>query len=331
MKTMVFKGKKILLIYAKFFNYDIIVRNKLLELGAIVDLYDGRANLRPWEKALKKVYRGYYVLKQKRFHAEIQRLKKEENYDYIFSNTYLPAETIKGYRDAFPNAKMILYLDDSVANLKGVERTFYLYDKVATFDRLDALNYNVNLVPLFFSDDYNNKALSEKNNYDYDICFVGTIHSDRLKIILDIDKQCEKNNLCFYNYCYLQSHFIYYYYLLTKKEFRKKPKSFFRFDQISSEKVAEILSSSKSILDIQHPKQTGLTMRTIETIGSQKKLLTTNEDVVNYDLYDERNIRVIDRQNPIVDIDFINNDFRPLSDEIKSKYSTEGWLQQLFK
>lgn len=46
------KGKKILLLYAKFFNYDVIVRDKLLEMGAEVDLFDARAELNVYEKAL---------------------------------------------------------------------------------------------------------------------------------------------------------------------------------------------------------------------------------------------------------------------------------------
>lgn len=44
------KGKRILLLYARFFGYDVIVKNKLESLGAEVDLYDARANIdNPYE------------------------------------------------------------------------------------------------------------------------------------------------------------------------------------------------------------------------------------------------------------------------------------------
>lgn len=68
------KGKKILLLYAKFFNYDSLVKNKLTELGAVVDLYDARANIGKIQKAIKKIYRGYYFHKMRQYHEVI--LKK---------------------------------------------------------------------------------------------------------------------------------------------------------------------------------------------------------------------------------------------------------------
>ena len=64
-------GKKILLLYARFFGYDIIVKNKLEELGAVVDLYDARANINTVEKAIKKVDPRLYYRKQRKFHKNI--------------------------------------------------------------------------------------------------------------------------------------------------------------------------------------------------------------------------------------------------------------------
>ena len=40
------------------------------------------------------------------------------------------------------------------------------------------------------------------------------------------------------------------------------------------------------MLDVSHSAQTGLTIRTIETIGARRKLITTNTEVVKYALYD---------------------------------------------
>lgn len=321
-------GKRILLLYAKFFNYDNIVKHKLEELGATVDLFDARANLSGWEKALKKVYRGLYTLKQRRFHKEIQEKQKDINYDYVFSNAYLDQTVVKGYRNMFPQAKLILFLDDSVANMKGVENTFLLYDSVSTFDRHDATKFNIGFCPLFYSDNYDNEKFT--NEYDYDLCFIGTLHSDRLKVISKIEKYCSANNLIFYNYCYLPSKFIYYYYLITKKEFRKKKKQFFKFKQMSSTEIAEIISKSRCVLDIEHPKQTGLTMRTIETLGSRKKIITTNKDIQNYNIYNENNVCVIDRNNPIFAIPFLYSEFNNLPSTILYDYSIEGWIAKLF-
>ncbi len=321
------KGKRILLLYAKFFNYDTIVRNKLVEMGAVVDLYDARAELNVYEKALIKVYKGEFWHKLRKYHKSLQENLKGNVYDIVFTNSYLPVETIEGYRKAFPKAELVLYLDDSVANTKNVENTFAFYDKVMTFDREDSKRYGIGFLPLYFEDSYRKQDAVEKK---YDLCFVGTIHSDRLKIIESLEDYCEKNSLSFFRFCFLQSRFMYFFYWLTKKEFRTKSPSYFSYKPLSSSEVADIILHSKAILDIQHPKQTGLTMRTIETLGAGKKLITTNKDIVNYDFYTSRNIAMIQRENPVIDADFWTMDYEILDEEVFNKYSLTNWILSLF-
>lgn len=321
------KGKKILLLYAKFFNYDVIVRDKLLEMGAEVDLFDARAELNVYEKALIKIYTGEFWHKLRKYHKEIQEKKKDANYDIVFTNSYLPIETIKGYKETFPSAKIVLYLDDSVTNTKGVEKTFSYYDKVMTFDKRDSTQYGIGFRPLYFEDSYTN---SDKHQTLYDLCFIGTIHSDRLRIIDFFEDYCKKNGLNFFCFAFLQSRFMYYYYWLTKKEFRNKKPSYFSYKPLPSSKVASVLLSSRVILDIQHPKQSGLTMRTIETLGARKKMITTNSDIVNYDLYNPNNITVIDRDKPFVNNGFLSTSFVDLDESLLNKYSLSSWIQDLF-
>lgn len=321
-------GKKILLLYARFFGYDKIVKEKLESLGAVVDLYDARANISTVEKAIKKVDSRYYYKKQRKFHHNIQQENKGKKYDFIFSNENIEEVTLKNYRKVFPEATMVLYLDDSVANMIGVDKNFHCYDRVLTFDKADSEKYDVNFRPLFFGDSF--KQLKEKNlSKKYDICFVGTCHSDRLAIISKIMK--DYPNYRYFFHCYLQSWFMYYYYAFKDVEYRKKSKRFFKYDQISMNQVAQAMAYSDSILDIQHPKQTGLTMRTIETLGLGKKIITTNSDIRNYDFYNEHNVLVVDREKPIIPESFIKDIYKPLSVELYHKYSIAGWIEDVFR
>lgn len=322
------EGKRILLLYAKFFNYDKIVKEKLQSMGAEVDMYDARAELNVYEKALLKIYKGQFWRKLKKYHKQIQEEKKGTDYNIVFSNSYLPAETVDGYRKTFPNAKLILYLDDSVANTTNVENTFSHYDKVMTFDRGDSERYNIGFLPLFFEDSY---ASPENAKKKYDMCFIGTIHSDRLKVIEAMENYCAKKDLVFYHFCFLQSHFMYCYYWLTKKEFRKKSPSYFSYKSLPLSEVVDVILHSKAILDIQHPRQTGLTMRTIETLGARKKLITTNRDIVNYDFYNSHNIAMIERDNPIIKPDFWSTENENLVNNVFEKYSITNWALTLFK
>lgn len=320
----------ILLLYAKFFNYDQIVKTKLEELGAHVELFDARAEVSTFEKAVKKFYRGQYQKKQIAFHNGIQQKLENINFDYVFSNSFLPKETVMGYRKKFPSAKLVLYLDDSVANLRGVEQTFELYDRVITFDRADACKYSIEFRPLFYADSFANTN-NDENKMENDICFIGTVHSDRLKVIEKIEKICKTHDKTFFTYCYLQSKVMFYIYYILKKEFRHKKKNYFKYVPMKSDLVAKTMSNSFAILDIQHPKQTGLTMRTIETVGSRKKMITTNADIKNYDLYNPHNICIIDRNNPEISDEFFTTSYEVLLPEIQYKYSIDGWINYIFR
>lgn len=320
-------GKKILLLYARFFEYDTIVKSKLQELGAVVDLYDARANINSIGKALLKKTDKFYKKKQLRFHKKICQKRKTIDYDFIFTNENLSFEVLKGYRETFPNAKLVLYLDDSVENLRNVNTTFSCYDKVLSFDRFDSQKYNILFRPLFFNDVI--KGYKSKDSIiENDICFVGTAHSDRLKIInLLIEAYPQRK---FNLYIYLQSWFMYFYYRLKNKDYRGHKFSFFKYKKITMPEVASLMSKSKTILDIQHPKQSGLTMRTIETIGMGKKLITTNQDIVNYDFYNPGNILIIDRDNPSINESFFEQQYLELDMKIYQKYSIDSWVKDVF-
>ena len=67
-------------------------------------------------------------------------------------------------------------------------------------------------------------------------------------------------------------------------------------------------------------------MRTLEMIGMRKKLVTTNSDVSNYDIYNKNNIFIIDRENPLVEEDFLQSDYFNLPDEIYEYYSIDRWV-----
>ncbi|MCV4677987.1 hypothetical protein OFC08_34485, partial [Escherichia coli] len=63
----------------------------------------------------------------------------------------------------------------------------------------------------------------------------------------------------------------------------KKINTDVEFEPLSQSEVVEMMKCSEIIIDIHHPRQRGLTMRTIECIGLNKKIITTNEDIKKYD------------------------------------------------
>lgn len=325
---MILEKKRILFIAPSFFGYEEKIADKMRELGAVVDYFDERSVTKPLEKALLKVNPRIFHRKTIRYYDNIIKKIANNNYDFILviKCEMMPKETIDKLKELFPSAILCLYLYDSLRNIKGISSKLSKFDRVLSFDLEDTeKNKNIIFRPLFFIDDYK-KDISNKDNKLYDISFIGTIHSDRYRIIREIKSQADKKGYKCFFYCYLQSQFMYYFYKLTKKEFRGVKKKEFKFDKIGSTDIAKIIDNTKVVLDIQHPKQTGLTMRTIEMIGMNKKLITTNESIKKYDFYNPDNIAVINRKHIEIPQGFYEKPFKKLNDKVYYRYSLEKWI-----
>ena len=64
-------------------------------------------------------------------------------------------------------------------------------------------------------------------------------------------------------------------------------------------------------------------------IGMNKKLITTNAHIKNYEFYNSNNISVIDRNHVEIDIKFFDSDYEPLLPGIYEKYSLETWIKEV--
>lgn len=317
-------NKNILFFSQYFFGYENKIRDKFIELGASVDMFDEMSIKKPFERALLKVSSNIFTSKTNSYYHTILNQLGRKSYDYIlFIDCEMPTnQVLDECKRLFPEAKMCLHLWDSIENLRGVPDKFHYFDIVTSFDPDDCDKYKLVFRPLFFCDEY--RVQNTKHGYKYDMSFIGTIHSDRFKILRKIKSNLPKRKM--FIYPYLQSKFIYYFYLATKSEFRGTELSNFRFKKISATSIAEAVEKSKTIIDIQHPKQTGLTMRTLEMVGMNKKLITTNQDICRYDFYHPNNICVIDRDNPKINAEFFNTPYEQIPDVIYEKYSITSWI-----
>ncbi len=321
----VLSGKKVLLFSQFFFGYEKIIANKMKDLGAEVALYDEMSIKKPLERAILKISPILFSFRTNQYYKSIINLEREISYDYVlFIDCEMPTELVmRECRKAFPNAKLCLHLWDSVENLKGIVKKFKYFDYISSFDKEDAQQYDLTFRPLFFGDDYRVKREDVSlDEYEYDLSFIGTIHSDRYDIINKLNKVTAK----MYVYPYLQSKFIYFFYRIIKKEFRNSRITDFEYSKLDSKTIAGIVERSKAILDIQHPNQTGLTIRTIEMLGMKKKIITTNADIKNYDFYNANNICIIDRQTPYVPDMFYSSNYEEIPENIYEYYSIDSWI-----
>ncbi|MGL6099158.1 MAG: hypothetical protein ACRC0G_06010 [Fusobacteriaceae bacterium] len=325
------KNKKILLFAPKFFNYENEIVKKLEEFGAKVDYYDERMSPNNLTKALIRFNKKMIINKINQYYSDI--IKKTENIDYDFVFFINPETVTKEllikFKSKQKKAEFIIYLWDSIKNKNNAKEILDIFDKHFSFDKEDCKNDDrFKFRPLFYLDEYSSRA--DNKIFNYDLTFIGTAHSDRYRILKSLKNEGLEKKLKNYFFMYFPSKALFYLKKLIDKSYLKTDINDFSFNSISKNEILDIISKSKVIIDIQHPKQTGLTMRSIEMLGMKKKLLTTNKDIVNYDFYNENNIRIIDRDNPELDSEFIKSEYKEINNSIYEKYSIGKWLEEIF-
>lgn len=323
-------GKKILFFSPAFFKYENMIADKMREMGAEVDMYDVRSVTGAFQRALLKISPAIFKRRSQKYYEDIIEQNKDKDYDYILivKCDMTPASILVKFREVYPNAKLCLNLWDSVENIPGVTKKFKYFDTLHSFDLNDCEKYPIlKFRPLFFGDQFRKEK--HTGDYKYDISFLGTVHSDRYAVIKQVQKIAEERGLKCYWFLYLQSKFIYKFYKLTKKEFKGVDEETFSFDKMSAAEISSIVDGTRIVLDIQHPKQTGLTMRTIEMIGMNKKLITTNESIKKYDFFYANNVVVIDRNNVTIPADFFSSPYSKLPADVYEKYSLKSWILEV--
>lgn len=96
-------------------------------------------------------------------------------------------------------------------------------------------------------------------------------------------------------------------------------------------KVCENISCSKAILEINQNGQTGYTLRALESLFFNKKLITNNKAIVNEPFYCKENIFVlgIDKIDKLTE--FINSPYNDKFNNLKEQYNVNTWINNFFK
>lgn len=326
------RGKSILFIGRNFFGYNDIIKNRLLEIGASIDYIDDVPYQSNYIKAALRVVRPVILPDASRRILSQIRLFGKRHYDFVFViiGEGLDSIALSELRTSYPRATFILHIWDAIENnRRALVKNFHFFDKVSSFDKSDSNHYDLNFRPLFYSAIFE-KEFSDDKFFKYDVCFIGTAHSDRSVILKKLQENLENQGTACFVFQYLQAPWLYYVYNLFDRRYKDIPISSFSFVPISQSKVADIIQSSRVVVDIPHSKQKGLTIRTFECLGASKKMATTNASILDYDFYCPENIHLLSRTTPLIPKSFIESEYKTIPDETKSKYTLDHWLFDIF-
>lgn len=325
-------GKRVLFVAPRFFGYDLDIADEIARRGAeVVRLFD-RPFDSPLMTAVTKVAPAAIARAARpRYIRAVEDAGTAFDIVFVVNGQTLSVPFLDFLRRQNPGAKFILYLWDSLSNRGSIVPQLGRYDHVFGFDRTDAVEFGYTYRPLFFSRVFEASADAPPAGAAvdrYDISFIGTAHSDRAPIVRAIDQNLPADIRRFW-FLFLQAPWVRRYYALRDPAFRRVPETMFRYQSLSKAAIGDVFRQSRTILDIEHPLQRGLTMRTFETLGANKKLVTTNPHVVEEPFFNPQNVLVVDRQSVSVSRAFLDQPYVPVPDAVYRRYALAGWLDEI--
>lgn len=324
-------NKKILLIMPNFFDYPQAISDELEHMGYEVDCFDDRPGTSGFVKAIIRVNKdliGCYIAQ---YFEKLMKVVRSKKYDFVFlisgQSLSFSEAMIQQIKKEQPQAQYILYQWDSLKNFPYIKKIEPLFDKCYSFDKVDVRNNSdLQFLPLFYTRCYENIGDLKKDSFKYDFCFIGTAHPNKYKFIKMMSEQLKDVYPNQFIYYFFPSRIVFFYRKIMNQELRKAKYNEFHFKSLSGKQMDDTYSDSKCVLDSAQVGQSGLTIRVLEALGAKKKLITTNEDVVNYDFYEPENIYVYDGKGFDLNDVFFTHPYKEIDEKVYERYSLRSWL-----
>ena len=317
---------KICVISFDFWGYDAHIVETLKEKGIEANhIKIGAVSYENFGERLtnlfSKVFLGKNLKYQKRQKFVIEQLDKLGHQDQIL---VLNADTFDHstleYMKKCAN-RFITFLYDNLDRCP-VQDKLHFFDKIYSFDDKDIEKHgferltNYNYLP-FLS--------QEKQNPSEDALYITSYDKKRIKQLDILSQKFEELRLKFDLY------------VIGKKSWKNqlmkpfsKNKIVFTRKRINHENLPEFYKRTKVILDLMRENQYGLSFRVFEAMALEKKIITDNEKIKNYDFYNPNNILVLNKDFSNITKEFFETPYQSLPEGIYKKYTLEKWVERVF-
>lgn len=323
------KNKKLILSLDKIMmNQKEVLVKKLKNIFSEVKYFYGsekqKKDVTFYEKILKELNRKKYLKKyiislskkqDLKYYNKILKNFLDVDYVLMIGGIYYSKEFICLVKEKNPKIKFILFLWDKFDREK-IKELKNMYDVIYTFEKNDATENNIKWRSSFYVDE--KKDLVK----DIDLYFLGE-NRDR--------KRYEYINRL-YNFC-MENGLSKNIKLFSSKKLKNVNPDIITYKKIPYEENLKNIQKTKVTFEKNIENQYGLSLRSLECLGYETKLITTNKDIKTYDFYNPENIYVIENVNDIdkIPISFFKEKYKKVDKEILKKYSFEGFIEEIFK
>ena len=316
-------GKHILFVSPAFYNYPQSIANTLEAMGAQVTFLTERPHRFYYfssflNKISFKLLQAYclFFLKHK-----LATLNGNFDYFFLLRGETMSVDVLETLRNRYPDATFIYYNWDSVTNNANALKIYNCFDVSYSFDPADCAAYPCfRYQPTFFVPNF--QTDSPPAETDIDLLFVGMNHTDREAILGQLAEQAHGQNRTAHVHLLTKPWLLLFFRLTNRKTL-----PLFSTNVLTTPQVRGLMARCRALIDIHHPGQSGLTLRTFEILAMGKKLITTNEFIRAEPFYNPNRILVIDRRDPQLDPQFFS---RPNDPVDLSAYSLRAWVEAVF-
>jgi hypothetical protein len=238
----------------------------------------------------------------------------------LFIQVHQIGDRLDWYRAAFPAASFRLYYWDSITT-HDYRPWLDRFDVAFSFDPEDCARLpQLRFLPLFFVPEL--RRARSRLNPPHDLSFVGTAVSRRRYDELEAWRARARRQGLTLDAYLLVSPFFYLSEMLRGRRLRDV-----RFRAMSKADVLAHYTNAAAVLDLPNNSQSGLTMRTFETLGAHRKLVTANKRILAADFHDPGCISVLETGGDLPPREWLR-DGRTVAPSFEA-HSLESWVDRL--
>ncbi|WP_394759396.1 hypothetical protein [Flavobacterium sp.] len=322
-------SQKICVISFDHWNYDCHIVSALQEIG-IASFHIKIGNFKHTSlysrfiNTLSKIFIGKNPKIQKRQEYILNQLEKKGFQDQILVINPETIDLENHLKIKKYTSKYIAYLYDSVERNPVNHLLNGVFDEIYSFDKKDISNYNFKETTNY---NYISKTpIASANKIKNEILYIASF-DNRLDKIKQLKSLFEKINR------------TYRFIIVGKKTTLYKIKNLFstqsknldlRRKRINQTELKKLYSETKIVLDIVRDNQIGLSFRVFEAMAYQKKIITNNKSIMEYDFYNPNNILVLQNKTYEFESSFFETAYQPIAKEIYDKYTVQSWVKKIF-
>lgn len=299
------ENKRVLILKDNYNSFEQYYLNKLNEGGIDAEFYYTSSS------ALRKVFTHYALPLESLWYGTWK--KKLNTYDcVIVFDSLHSANLLKFIRKKY-GKRLIFWHWNPIKKDKDIAiwRQTKEICEHWTFNPKDAKKYGMKLNSQFYF--YQNRENSIK---DESVFFVGA-DKGRYEKLMEISNDLKNADVT------LDFHVI----NTDGKDDRKYvEKTYMEYDEVISH-----IQKSKAVVEIVQNGQNGLTVRALEAMFFETKLITNNREIRNYSFYNDNNIFIVGEDNNDNLNLFLHTPFQLIEKKDIYSYDANGWLNTFMR